>query len=148
MVKQPRVVFRVEPAEPNFQQALRDIGYGTAMGEIDVTVVKSALRSILEFLISAVKETSCDSSAFLSCFKNERSWPVVVGKFKSPCRRSSLTAWSLTDLWSTVIINRCEAIIRYCLEQEDAEYVRNSLGTLRFIKASLMVPACTQSQMC
>jgi hypothetical protein len=139
MVAHPRVVFRVEPAEPNFMQALRDIEYGTAMEDADVVVAKTALRNILEFLVSAVKETSRDSSAFLSCFKNETSWPIVVGESKSFCGLSSLDVEPLADVWPIVVVNRCEAIIRYCLGQEDAEYVRASLGTLRFIKASLEI---------
>lgn len=89
MVVQPCVVFRVEPAKPDFQQALQDIEYGNAMEEADMSVVQRALRNILDFFISALKETSRDGSAFMRCFKSTKSWPVVVGTSDCRCSLSS-----------------------------------------------------------
>ena len=103
-----------------------------------MAVVERALRNILDFFISALKETSREGSAFMGCFKSATSWPVVFGK--SDRRRSlsypSFKSWS--DSWPIVVMRRCEAIIRYCLGREDTEYVRSSLGTVRFVKVTLV----------
>jgi hypothetical protein len=79
MVVQPRAVFRIEPAKPDFQRALQDINYGTAMEEADIAVIKWSLQNILDFFIPALKETSRDGSAFLSCFKINASWQIILG---------------------------------------------------------------------
>lgn len=60
------------------------------MEEADVAHVQRSLENILEFLVSALKQTSRDGVAFLSCFKNRASWPVVVGK-DSLANRPALT---------------------------------------------------------
>ena len=80
MVTPSRVAFRVEPAEPNLEQALQDMSYGAAMQETDVVTIEAALQNILDLLIPALKSASPNSSAFLSCFKNNTSWPAVIGK--------------------------------------------------------------------
>jgi hypothetical protein len=79
MVVQPRAVFRIEPVKPDFQRALQDINYGTAMDEAEITVIRGSLQNILDFFIPALKETSRDGSAFLSCFKINASWQIVLG---------------------------------------------------------------------
>jgi hypothetical protein len=80
MVTQSRVAFRVEPAEPDLEQALQDMSYGVAMQQADVTTIEAALQNILDLLIPALKSMAPDSPAFLSCFKNNTNWPAVIGK--------------------------------------------------------------------
>lgn len=80
MVSESRVVFRLEPETPMLQQALRDINYGTGMEEADIATIRAALQNILDMLISALKRTSPNGSAFLSCFKSDVNWPIVLSK--------------------------------------------------------------------
>jgi hypothetical protein len=80
MVVQSSVAFRVEPAEPNLEQALQDTSYGIAMQEAEVATVETALQNILDLFISAVKTISPNSSIFQGCFKSDANWPAVIGK--------------------------------------------------------------------
>jgi hypothetical protein len=80
MVTQPRVAFRVEPAEKDLEQALQDMSYGAAMQEADVTTIEAALQNILDLLMPALKSASPNSSTFLSCFKSNTNWSAVIGK--------------------------------------------------------------------
>lgn len=139
MVAQARVVFRVEPENPDLQQAMRDISYGTAMQAADVATLTAALHNILDLLISAMKESSSTGSAFLSCFKNKVNWPAMVGKFNSPKRCLNLAICLPADFLAAVIVTRCEAIIRYCLGEGDMQHVQRSLGTLRLFKVSFFL---------
>jgi hypothetical protein len=80
MASLPRVVYRVEPEEPDLVPALRNVEYGAPMDEDDIAKVKSCLGNILDLLLGAAEEEYRHSENFLTCFKSDVNWDLTHGE--------------------------------------------------------------------